>query len=125
MTRPTYEAGRHFYQLDVEAVHPQAERALAEVTREALAAADVAPARVALYLLHYLDGRVARAAGERAELPAERVVATAEAAGHIAAAGIPIALAEARASGRVRRGDLVCCAAFGAGMSWGAAVLRL
>jgi 3-oxoacyl-[acyl-carrier-protein] synthase-3 len=43
----------------------------------------------------------------------------------MAAAGIPIALADARAAGRVRRGDLVCCAAFGAGMSWAAAVLRL
>jgi 3-oxoacyl-[acyl-carrier-protein] synthase-3 len=125
MTRQMFEAGRHFYQLDAEAVHPQAERALVEVTCEALARADVAPARIALYLLHYLDPRVARRAGEQAGLPAERVVATAEAAGHMAAAGIPIALADARAAGRVRRGDLVCCAAFGAGMSWAAAVLRL
>ena len=34
-------------------------------------------------------------------------------------------VADALAAGRVRRGDLVCCSAFGAGMSWGAAVLEL
>jgi len=90
-----------------------------------LARAGVEPDRVALYLMHYLDHRVARRAAAAAGLPADRVVATAEASGHIAAAGIPIALADALAAGRVGRGDLVCCAAFGAGMSWAALVLRL
>jgi 3-oxoacyl-[acyl-carrier-protein] synthase-3 len=80
---------------------------------------------VALFVVHYLDPRVSRRAAERAGLPADRVVAPADAIGHVASAGIPIALAEARTAGRVRPGDLVCCAAFGAGMSWGAALLRL
>ena len=125
MNREALEAGRHFYRFDPDAVHPQAERALAEVTTEALERADVAADRVALYLMHYLDPRVARRAAERAGLPAERVVATAEAAAHISSAGLAIALTDARASGRVRPGDLVCCTAFGAGMAWGAAILRL
>ena len=125
MEREHFDAGLHFYRVDADGLHPQAERTLVEVTREALDRADVAPDRVALTLLHYLDPRVARRAGERLGLPAERVVATAEAAGHVAAGGIPIALAEAIASGRVGAGDLVCCAAFGAGMSSGGAVLRL
>jgi len=121
-----FEAGRHFYIVDADAVHPQAERALAEVTREALDRAGVAPGAVALFLAHYLDHRVARRALESGlGVPGERVVATAEGAGHIAAAGIPIALADAVAAGRVGRGDLVCCAAFGAGMSWAGAVIRL
>jgi len=111
--------------LDAGALDAQAEEALVEVTNEALARARVAADGVALFLVHYLDHRVARRAAERARLPAERVVATAEAAGHIAAGGIPIALAQAIDEGRVRRGDLVCCAAFGGGISWAGAVLRL
>src|SRR5207247_30517 len=67
----------------------------------------------------------AREPAEAARRPRERVVATAEAAGHIAAAGIPIALADAVAAGRVGKGDLVCGVAFGAGMSWGGGLLRL
>jgi len=125
MTRAAFEEGRHYYHFDAEAVHPQAERALAEVTGEALDRAHVGADRIALFLMHYLDAGVARRAAERAGLPADRVVATAEDAGHIAAAGIPIALADARATGRIGRGDLVCCAAFGAGMSWAVAVVRM
>ena len=118
-------AGGHYYRFDAAAVHPQAEAALVEVAREALERADVRPDRLALTLVHYLDPRVARRAGAALGVPDERVVATAEAAGHIAAGGIPIALADALAAGRVGRGDLVCCTAFGAGMSWAGAVLRL
>ena len=125
MDREAYRAGRHYYRLDAAAVHPQARAALAGVTHEVLDCAGVAADRVALFLVHYLDARVACAAAEAAHLPRERVVATAERAGHIAAAGIPIALADALAAGRVGKGDLVCCAAFGAGMSWGGVLLRL
>ena len=121
-----FEAGRHFYVVDAEAVHPQAERALAEVAREALDRAGVAPGAVALFVAHYLDHRVARRAFEAGlGVRGDRIVVTAEAAGHIAAAGIPIALADAVAAGRIGRGDLVCCAAFGAGLSWAGAVIRL
>ena len=120
-----FEAGAHFYVLDAEAVHPQAERALAEVTLEALARAGVGTEAVALFVAHYVDHRVARRALETLGIRGDRIVATAEAAGHVAAAGIPIALADAVAAGRVGRGDLVCCAAFGAGLSWAGAVIRL
>jgi len=120
-----FRAGRHYYQLDPGAVHPQARAALAGAAHEVLERAGVPADRVALFLVHYLDARVAREAAEAARLPRERVVATAEAAGHIAAAGIPIALADALAAGRVGKGDLVCGLAFGAGMSWGGGLLRL
>jgi 3-oxoacyl-[acyl-carrier-protein] synthase-3 len=125
MDRAAFDAGRHYYQLAPDAIHPQAERALGAVSREVLERADVDVDRVALFLAHYLDPRVARRALAAAGVPAERIVATAETAGHIAAGGIPLALAEAVESGRVGRGDLVCCVAFGAGMSWGSALLRL
>ena len=75
--------------------------------------------------MHYVDPRIAREAAAQAGLPAERTVATAEAAGHMSAAGLPIAITDALASGRLRSGDLVCCAAFGAGIAWGGAVLRV
>jgi 3-oxoacyl-[acyl-carrier-protein] synthase III len=120
-----FAAGTHFYRLDATRVHPQAESALVSVAEDALARADVPASRVALWIMHYLDPRVARRAADRLGAPADRVVATAEAAGHIAAGGLPIALADALASGRVSRGDVVCSAAFGAGMSWGSAIIRL
>jgi 3-oxoacyl-[acyl-carrier-protein] synthase-3 len=125
MDRAAFEAGHHYYRLAVDELRPQAEQALGDVTREVLERADVPIDRVALFLAHYLDPRVARRALEAAGAPAARIVATAEAAGHLGAAGIPLALAEAIAQGRVGRGDLVACVAFGAGMAWGGALVRL
>jgi 3-oxoacyl-[acyl-carrier-protein] synthase-3 len=125
LEREHVQAGLHFYRLDAERVHAQAERSLVEVTAEVLTRAGVGPADVALHLVHYVDPRIARRAGEQAGVAPERVVPTAEAAGHVAGAGVGIALADAVESGRVGPGDVVCCAAFGAGMSWAGAVLRL
>ncbi len=119
-----FDAGLHFYRLDAGVLHAEATRRLGEVVSEVLERAGVPADGVALYLLHYLDHRVARRAADALGLPPERVVATAEAAGHMGAAGIPIALADAVGTGRVGPGDLVCCAAFGAGLAWGAAVLE-
>jgi 3-oxoacyl-[acyl-carrier-protein] synthase-3 len=45
--------------------------------------------------------------------------------GNTSAASIPIGIDEARASGRLRPGDLIAVVAFGAGFTWGSAVLRL
>jgi len=120
-----FAAGDHFYRLDAGRVHAQAARSLAAATREALEHARVEIDRIALHVVNYFDPRVAQKAIAGEGVPDERILATAEQAGHLGAAGIPIALADALATGRVRRGDLVCCSAFGAGMSWGAAVLEL
>lgn len=44
--------------------------------------------------------------------------------GNTSAASIPLALAEAVKSGQVKRGDVIACAGFGAGLSWGGAIIR-
>jgi len=125
MTRERFVAGAHYTVYDAPALAEQARTAMAEVTGEALDAAGVRADDVALFLMHYVDPRVAREAADVARLPADRTIATAEEAGHIAAAGIPIAIAQALESGRLRRGDLVACTAFGAGIAWASAVLRV
>ena len=120
-----FHAGDHFFRLDAGRVHAQAEEALASTTREALGRARVPGDRIALHVVHYFDPRVARRAIAATGVPEARILVTAERAGHLGAAGIPIAVADALAAGQVGRGDLVCCSAFGAGMCWGAAVLEL
>jgi 3-oxoacyl-[acyl-carrier-protein] synthase-3 len=125
MDRAAFTAGRHYYVLDAPGLAGQARETLASVTDEALAAAGTSKDQITLFLVHYVDPRVALEAAERAALPPDRTVATAAAAGHISSAGLPIAIGEALAAGRLRSGDLVCCAAFGAGIAWGGAVLRV
>lgn len=125
MTLEHLRAGRHYFQLDLAALNPQAETTLAATSAETLERAGLATGDLALAIVHYIDPRVARKAAERAGLPTDRVVVPAETFGHIAAGGLPIALADAIDAGRVGRGDRVLLVAFGAGISWGGAVLRL
>src|SRR6185369_290149 len=57
-----FEAGDHFFRLDAERVHPQAEGALRAATRESLERAGIAAERIALHVVNYFDPRVARRA---------------------------------------------------------------
>ena len=95
MDHAMFEAGRHYYAFDATGLADQARRSLAAVTGQALATAGVTADAVALFLMHYVDPRVAGEAAAMAGLPAERTVATAQAAGHMASAGLPIAISEA------------------------------
>lgn len=125
LEREPFRQGRHFPTLDVPALEADAERRLVDGAREALGAAGVGMDAIALAVVHYLDPRVARRAADRLGVPSERVVAPAEAWGHLSSAGPPIAIADALASGRAGRGDLVLVTTMGAGIAWGATVIRL
>ena len=44
--------------------------------------------------------------------------------GNTTAASIPIAMAEAKQQGKIKKGDLICLAAFGSGFTWASALIR-
>ena len=119
------ERGLHYYVLDAPALDREAEPVITATVGEVLAAAGLAIGAVDLCIAHYLDPRVARRAAAAAGIPDDRIVAPAEAHGHVAGGGIPIALADAVREGRIGPGAVVCCVAFGAGISWAGAVLQL
>src|SRR6185503_384672 len=125
MEMEQYERGLHYYVLDAEALARQAEPVLTDTIGEVLAQAGLGVDAVDLCIAHYLDPRVARRAAAAAGIADARVVVPGDALGHVAAGGIPIALADAMRTGRVGSGAAVCCVAFGAGISWAGAVLRL
>jgi 3-oxoacyl-[acyl-carrier-protein] synthase-3 len=99
-------------------------RALEEVAREALAANGLSTDDLALLIPHQANLRILQAVAERLGLPAEKVVINVDRYGNTSAASIPIALDEAVRAGRVRPNDLLLLEAFGAGLTWGAAVVR-
>jgi 3-oxoacyl-[acyl-carrier-protein] synthase III len=57
-------------------------------------------------------------------IPAERTIVNIDHYGNTSAASIPLALAEAADAGRLRDRDLVLVSGFGAGMTWGSALIR-
>ena len=79
---------------------------------------------IALFVPHQANMRIMDAVAERLGLPMERVATVIDWTGNTSSASIPIALSEAANSGRLREGDLVLFAGFGAGMTWASAVWR-
>lgn len=90
----------------------------------ALDRAGLKPEDVDLFVPHQANARIIEAVRERLGLPPEKVVVNIDHTGNTVAASIPMALHEARAAGRVHDGDVLLMAAFGAGLTWGSAVVR-
>lgn len=78
---------------------------------------------VGAFVPHQANARITQAVAERLGLPPGRALSTLERVGNTAAASIPLALAEAQRTGRLRPGDRTVLTAFGAGLTWGSAGL--
>jgi 3-oxoacyl-[acyl-carrier-protein] synthase-3 len=95
-----------------------------EVITEALEANGLTKADIDLLIPHQANLRISQLVAMGFELPEEKVFNNIQRFGNTTAASIPIALYEARREGRVPPGTLMCLASFGAGFTWGAALIR-
>jgi 3-oxoacyl-[acyl-carrier-protein] synthase III len=75
-------------------------------------------------LLHQANIRIMEIVADRLGIPMEKVITNLNDYGNTSAASIPLALDEAVRAGTVRPGDVIACAGFGAGLSWGSALLK-
>ena len=82
------------------------------------------PEDVTLLVPHQANARIIRAVAQRLSLAEGQVFVDLAEVGNTSAASVPIALDKAWRTGRLRRGDLVLTAAFGAGLAWGANLIR-
>jgi len=82
------------------------------------------PADIALFVPHQANRRIIEAAAGRLDLPLERFAINLERIGNTSSASIPIALDENIRNGRILHGDHLMLTGFGAGVSWGSALLR-
>ena len=98
--------------------------AMTNACRELLDKAGVRPDDLALVIPHQANARIISAVAERLGVGPERAVLDIEEVGNTSAASIPIALDRAWRAGRLAPGDLVLMVSFGAGLAWGAHLLR-
>ncbi len=77
-----------------------------------------------LIIPHQVNYRIVSACSERVGIPMEKFYLNIDRYGNTSAASVPIALDEACRQQLLKRGDLVCLLAFGAGMTWGFNLLR-
>ena len=79
---------------------------------------------VDFFLFHQANQRILDAIAEYAKIPEHKMFNNVHKYGNTSAASVPICIHEAYTSGRIREGDLVLTAAFGAGFAWGASLFR-
>ena len=116
--------GDHYPSMNGRSVFKHAVVRMPEVIVEALDHNNLNPTDLDLLVPHQANLRISEMVARRLELPADKVVNNIQKYGNTTAASIPLALYEARKAGRVKPGDLVCLSAFGAGFTWGAALIR-
>ena len=99
-------------------------RSLAEVSDEVLTGCGLAHKDVTWFIPHQANQRIIKAVGDRLEIPEGHTYLNIERYGNTSAASIPIALDELNRAGKIAEGDILLFSAFGAGLTWGASVVR-
>jgi 3-oxoacyl-[acyl-carrier-protein] synthase-3 len=120
----TVEQRLHYVKQDGQTVFKFAVRKSEEICRRVLEQHGFEPSDIALFVSHQANRRIIQAAATRLGLPDEKVVINLERYGNTTAGTIPLALADAVADGRLKKGDLVLLASVGAGFTVGSMLLR-
>jgi 3-oxoacyl-[acyl-carrier-protein] synthase-3 len=120
----TVDARLHFVKMKGSELFKIAVRMFVESSMTLLERHGFKARDVDLFIPHQANLRIIEAAAKRVDLPMDRVFVNIDRYGNTGAASIYVALEEAVAKGRLRRGDLVLLAAFGGGVTWGAALVR-
>jgi len=97
---------------------------LDSIARETLANHGIDKSEVSWLVPHQANLRIIGAAAKKLDLPMERVVVTVDEHANTSSASIPLALDVAIRDGRINRGELLLFEAFGAGFTWGSALVR-
>jgi 3-oxoacyl-[acyl-carrier-protein] synthase-3 len=124
LTAAMMEEGLHYPSMQGKAVFKHAVEHLPQTILKVLADCGYTLDDMDLLVPHQANRRINEMVGRRLELPEEKVVHNIERYGNTTAASIPMALCVAEAEGRMAEGDLVLLAAFGAGLTWGANLVR-
>ncbi|HYT66959.1 MAG TPA: beta-ketoacyl-ACP synthase III [Vicinamibacterales bacterium] len=120
----TVEKRLHYVKQEGATVFKFAVKNTEEIARRLLERNGMDPSQIDLFVSHQANRRIIEAAAERLGLGPEKVIINLEMYGNTTAGTIPLALADARRQGRIKKGDLVLLASVGAGFTVGAVLLR-
>jgi len=118
------EQARHLVHMEGREVFKNAVRSMAEACDFALQQAGLTAGDVDLLVPHQANIRIIEATAKYANLPMDKVFVNVDRYGNMSSASVPVGLDEADEQGRIGAGSHVLTVAFGAGLTWGAMVLR-
>jgi 3-oxoacyl-[acyl-carrier-protein] synthase-3 len=114
----------HFLRMEGKETFKNAVQAMLTAAREALSRCELDITKIKCVIPHQANQRIIDAVGERLGATPEQLFINLDRYGNTSAASVAIALDEAVSSGRIQRGDLILLVVFGAGLTWGAAVIE-
>jgi 3-oxoacyl-[acyl-carrier-protein] synthase-3 len=123
-TGETLEKRLHYLHMNGREVFKFAVKAMVDGSLEALEAAGLKKGDVDFLIPHQANIRIIEASAKRMGISLENVLINVDRYGNTSTASVPLALNEAVLEGRIKDGDNVVLVAFGAGLTWGAAVMR-
>ncbi len=123
ISKEMLDENRQYPKMNGRQVFKHAITRFPEVVKVALAANNWTKEDITLVIPHQANMRITEAITKRLELPSEKVYSNIHRYGNTTAASIPLAMADARAEGRFKRGDKLILAAFGSGFTWASAAI--
>jgi len=114
----------HYLRMDGKETFKNAVNAMCTAAREALQRCQLEISQIKCIIPHQANQRIISAVGDRLGAREDQVFVNVDKFGNTSAASVAIALDEAVATGRIERGDLILMVVFGAGLTWGAAIIE-
>ncbi|MBI3880722.1 MAG: ketoacyl-ACP synthase III [Verrucomicrobia bacterium] len=123
-THDSVNARLHYLRMDGKETFKNAVNAMLAAATEALRRCELDISRIKVVIPHQANLRIIDAVGQRLGVKPDQVFVNLHKYGNTSAASVAIALDEVVQTGRVQRGDLILLVVFGAGLTWGAAVIE-
>jgi 3-oxoacyl-[acyl-carrier-protein] synthase III len=123
-TSDSVHARQHYLRMDGKETFKNAVQAMLTAAQEALRRCELHVSQIKCIIPHQANRRIIDAVGERLGATTDQLFVNLDRYGNTSAASVAIALDEAVSSGKISRGDLILLVVFGAGLTWGAAVIE-
>jgi len=123
-TAESVSMNQHFVRMEGKETFKHAVQAMQTAALEALRRCEIDITQIKCVIPHQANRRIIDAVGERLKVRPDQMFVNLEKYGNTSAASVAIALDEAVSSGKIRQGDLIMLVVFGAGLTWGAAVIE-
>lgn len=124
MNQAMIDEGLHYPKMNGKTVFVHAAKKMPEAVMEACASAQVKLEDIDLFVFHQANLRINEMVAQQLKIPSEKCFNTIQRFGNTTAATIPLGLDTAVKEGKLKKGMLVCSAAFGSGFTWASAIYR-
>jgi 3-oxoacyl-[acyl-carrier-protein] synthase-3 len=112
-------------QINGRQVYQQAIRRIVETVTNCLEHCNLTMDDISMMISHQMNARIIESASKRLKMPQEKVFVNIGEYGNTSAASVPIAFDECIRAGKIKKGDIIILVAFGAGLTWGANIVKL